>query len=59
MNFAGNISRLFEKENYKGTGEKEQGTVLCSFFKREIVILVKAKKGGYEVNEFKRKISSE
>ena len=58
MNFAGNILRLFEKENYSFNRKKEQG-VFYSFLKREIVILVKAKKGGYKVNEFKRKISSE
>lgn len=28
------------------------------FFKREIVILAKAKKGGYKVNEFKRETGS-
>ncbi len=56
MNFAGNILKPSGKGNFK----KEQGTVvLCSFLKREIVILVKIKKGGNKVNEFKRKISSE
>lgn len=56
MNFAGNILRLFEKENYsfKGTGRFS-----VPYLKREIVILAKAEKGGYKVNEFKRKISSE
>lgn len=38
----------------EGTGD---GSLFL--FKREIVILAEAKKGGYEVNEFKRKISSE
>jgi aromatic ring-opening dioxygenase LigB subunit len=56
MNFAGNILKPSGKENFK----KEQGAVVpYSFLKREIVILAKAKKGGNEVNEFKRKISSE
>jgi len=58
MNFAGNIFKLFEKENYKGT-ERNRGLYSVPFLKREIVILAKVKKGGYEVNEFKRKISSE
>jgi len=38
--------------------EKEQGAVLCSFLKREIVILTQAKKGRYKVNEFKRETGS-